>query len=44
MDSKIVLEYVLETFHDRSYFDNFLLYKLDKMSQNRPESNWSLLD
>jgi len=40
MDSKIVLEYVLETFHDRSYFDNLLLYKLDKMSQKQPDITW----
>jgi hypothetical protein len=39
MDSKPVPEYVLNTFHDRSYFGNHLLYRTDKMSQNSPESN-----
>lgn len=29
--SKIVLKYVLETFHKRSDFDNHLLHRLDKM-------------
>jgi hypothetical protein len=38
--SKIVLEYVLETYNKRSDFDNHLLYRPDKLSQNHPESNW----